>query len=370
MSLRKVLVVGALTVGLSTSSFAGYVSDRYNDLTNKNNTWGSQDRTGQFYVGLAANGFATADNSKAPNSGWDGLVGYHFTDMFAMQYNQFGSYNGMFGGLGEGVFNLDTGTMITPYAVGGAGYASLSNKVLGAWSVGGGLKFELSKQMDLFADYRYIQTISPTSYTAPMESGHAGSVNMISGGLNFYFGGNDDRLDTNISQNDVAEQTPVIVAPVSVVNVDNYTLPEGIEQCANNFNLTEDDIACYTIHGDDITVHLDTKFAYNDATLNIQGRNAIAKLVSFVKENNIHAVDVRGYASQGRDGEQYAQYNKDLSKRRAQSVKDYMGELGISKDMITTEGFGWEQPLVPNTTKENRNINQRVQASVSAPLKD
>jgi OmpA-OmpF porin, OOP family len=56
-----------------------------------------------------------------------------------------------------------------------------------------------------------------------------------------------------------------------------------------------------------------------------------------------------------------ADYNQKLSSRRAEAVKKYLIKKGIDANRLTSKGYGFDQPLVPNDTKENRAINRRVQ---------
>ena len=186
-----------VTEGSAVSAETNLNSDYYStpfintwgSVTNKDNSWGPQDRSGQSYIGVGVSGFANSSLSKkGSNSGWNGIIGYNFNKYFAIQYNQFGTYNGMFGGLGEGVINLSNDTMFTPYALGGAGWGNLSGTASGAWDVGGGLKFELSKYVQASIDYRYIQTIAPNP--ARFSNSRAGATNMIGAGLVWFFGGN------------------------------------------------------------------------------------------------------------------------------------------------------------------------------------
>lgn len=56
-----------------------------------------------------------------------------------------------------------------------------------------------------------------------------------------------------------------------------------------------------------------------------------------------------------------AAYNKELSQRRADSVKSYLVNKGFSADNITTIGYGEEQPVASNDTAEGRAQNRRVE---------
>ena len=55
------------------------------------------------------------------------------------------------------------------------------------------------------------------------------------------------------------------------------------------------------------------------------------------------------------------QYNLRLSDQRADSVKKYLIKAGIDPKRLTSKGYGLTQPLVPNNTEKNRELNRRVQ---------
>ena len=54
-------------------------------------------------------------------------------------------------------------------------------------------------------------------------------------------------------------------------------------------------------------------------------------------------------------------YNMKLSQARADSVRAYLLSKGIEAPRLIAKGFGFHQPLVPNTTAANRELNRRVQ---------
>ncbi|API87820.1 hypothetical protein F7310_09785 [Francisella uliginis] len=120
------------------------------------------------------------------------MPGYTINKYLTIQYNQMMSYGGTFTGIGEGILMIPTGTMIMPYAAGGAGWSNMSGNTQGAWDVGGGIMIPLSKSVDINISYRYIQTI------APLPAGGMGGMmmnqpdarahmSMASGGLVWFF---------------------------------------------------------------------------------------------------------------------------------------------------------------------------------------
>jgi type IX secretion system PorP/SprF family membrane protein len=59
-----------------------------------------------------------------------------------------------------------------------------------------------------------------------------------------------------------------------------------------------------------------------------------------------------------------AEWNKKLSQKRAQVCVDYLVKKGISANRLIAKGYGSENPIVPNTTLENKEINRRVEVKV------
>ena len=56
--------------------------------------------------------------------------------------------------------------------------------------------------------------------------------------------------------------------------------------------------------------------------------------------------------------------NLELSKRRAEAVKAYLIEKGVSENRLTAKGFGINNPRADNTTKEGRAQNRRVELTI------
>ena len=65
------------------------------------------------------------------------------------------------------------------------------------------------------------------------------------------------------------------------------------------------------------------------------------------------------------DSEGDAEYNLDLSERRAAAVVRYLIEAyGISSDRLAAEGLGESAPVGDNSTAEGRQQNRRVELVV------
>jgi outer membrane protein OmpA-like peptidoglycan-associated protein len=53
-------------------------------------------------------------------------------------------------------------------------------------------------------------------------------------------------------------------------------------------------------------------------------------------------------------------WNMELSKQRADSVRDFLVGNGVAAGRLTTKGFGPNEPIASNDTSEGRAMNRRV----------
>ena len=53
--------------------------------------------------------------------------------------------------------------------------------------------------------------------------------------------------------------------------------------------------------------------------------------------------------------------NQKLSHRRADSVREWLILRGVDPNRIFSKGYGEENPIVPNISKENRRGNRRIE---------
>ena len=59
-------------------------------------------------------------------------------------------------------------------------------------------------------------------------------------------------------------------------------------------------------------------------------------------------------------------YNQSLSQRRADSVADYLEQIGVKGGRINTVGHGESDPRATNSTAAGRQLNRRVEIHVRA----
>jgi len=102
------------------------------------------------------------------------------------------------------------------------------------------------------------------------------------------------------------------------------------------------------------------QFDFNKAVIKPQYYPILDEGIALLQKNSDKEVVVEGYTcSMGTES-----YNKALSLRRAQSVKDYMVGKGIADTRLSAEGYGEENPVADNATREGREANRRVEFKV------
>ena len=97
-------------------------------------------------------------------------------------------------------------------------------------------------------------------------------------------------------------------------------------------------------------------FNVNKATFTKEAEVRLTKISEIM--NNYKTVNfvVEGHT----DDTGAAAYNKKLSQKRADAVKNYLVEHGFPADKITAVGYGEERPICTTKTKKCRQANRRV----------
>lgn len=109
-----------------------------------------------------------------------------------------------------------------------------------------------------------------------------------------------------------------------------------------------------------VKIAADVLFDFDSAKLKPAASSIMNELITNAKKLVIEAIQITGHA----DATGPEKYNQKLSERRAESVKQYMVDHGITSQRITTEGKGELQPIADNKTREGRAKNRRVEIVV------
>lgn len=90
-----------------------------------------------------------------------------------------------------------------------------------------------------------------------------------------------------------------------------------------------------------------------------QYQEPIKKLANYLKNNN-YGVEIQGHT----DSEGKEKYNKNLSEKRAQSVRKELLKHGVNENRIYAIGYGELAPIASNSTRNGKFQNRRVEAHI------
>lgn len=105
----------------------------------------------------------------------------------------------------------------------------------------------------------------------------------------------------------------------------------------------------------------DVLFATGESELQGAAIPNLNKLAAFLQEYGNRTVQVEGHT----DSVGSAEFNQQLSQRRAESVKAFLVGRGIDARRITTTGLGKSAPIATNDTQSGRAQNRRVEVIIS-----
>lgn len=260
------------------------------------------------------------------------------------------------------------GSRVTPYAAFGIGHAQadydiLPNDVYTQLNVGGGIRYALSEAWSLRGDARYL-------YGTDNETRNG----VVSLGLSYAFGGQpaepaeeapptpaDADGDGVPDNRDRCPNTPAGVAVNSSgcpLDSDGDGVADHKDRCPNTkAGVKVDSQGCEKQLTTTESLKVEINFAFDSAEIQPQYTGELRRVAEFLKEHDQVKAVIEGHAdSTGED-----QYNKNLSQRRANAVREALiRDYGIPANRLSAVGFGEERPVATNATAEGRAENRRV----------
>jgi OOP family OmpA-OmpF porin len=145
------------------------------------------------------------------------------------------------------------------------------------------------------------------------------------------------------------------------IDSDNDGVCDGLDKCPNTpAGAIVDKDGC--MH-EKITINLDVEFDFDKYVVKDKYNGEIKKVADFMKEFPKTTAAIEGHT----DNVGTAAYNEKLSKKRANSVRQYLiNNFGIKASRLTATGYGFTKPIASNDTDEGRQRNRRVQAVLEA----
>jgi outer membrane protein OmpA-like peptidoglycan-associated protein len=98
------------------------------------------------------------------------------------------------------------------------------------------------------------------------------------------------------------------------------------------------------------------QFETNSDVLRSGALTVIEEAAQTLQKNPTLVVEVAGHT----DDRGESEYNRGLSERRAETVRDFLVSLGVNADNLSWRGYGEMEPIADNTTPQGREQNRRV----------
>jgi outer membrane protein OmpA-like peptidoglycan-associated protein len=115
--------------------------------------------------------------------------------------------------------------------------------------------------------------------------------------------------------------------------------------------------------GDNITLNMpgNITFKTNSAEVDPSFYKVLNSVNLVLKKYNKTVIEVAGHT----DNTGSAEYNQQLSERRANAVASYLEAQGLANNRVVTVGAGETRPVADNSTPEGRQANRRVELTLT-----
>ena len=101
-------------------------------------------------------------------------------------------------------------------------------------------------------------------------------------------------------------------------------------------------------------------FEFNKVTISTASLDLIVKLADIAKDCPSVKIEISGHT----DNRGSPSFNQSLSEARASAVVDALVSRGVAKSRLRAVGYGEQQPVGDNSTKQGRAKNRRIEFKV------
>ncbi len=141
-------------------------------------------------------------------------------------------------------------------------------------------------------------------------------------------------------------------------DTDNGTVTDGEEVARGTNPLAKEDDVVLEVKEVGAKIVLEgIEFETGKADITPQSEEILQKVLATLKAYPDMVVEIRGYT----DNTGNRNFNYTLSQRRADAVKHYLVQHGVDASRIRSKGYGPENPIATNATREGRARNRRIE---------
>lgn len=102
------------------------------------------------------------------------------------------------------------------------------------------------------------------------------------------------------------------------------------------------------------------RFDFDKSVIKPEYRDTLNRIAGILMTLKGYRINVYGYT----DDVGTQAYNLQLSQRRAEAVRNFLVQAGISATIMSAKGFGKSDPRVPGETEKARAANRRVEIGI------
>lgn len=109
-----------------------------------------------------------------------------------------------------------------------------------------------------------------------------------------------------------------------------------------------------------VGINYNFEFAKNSAEIKVENQAELVAIKEIMESIDNGQFLITGHTDDSGSDE----FNVRLSGLRAKSVQDYLVSLGMDASKLQTKGLGSSEPLVPNDSEANRELNRRIEIRI------
>ncbi len=269
-----------------------------------------------------------------------------------------------------------------PYLAIGVGHAdfdfdSADNSGVTQANAGGGVRYLFDQKWSVRGDLRYLSSL---------DTEH--SDGLASLGVSYAFGAGKKKPEPKPEPApapvvmdadgdgvaDGSDRCPNTPAGVAVnasgcpLDKDGDGVPNYRDKCPDTpAGRQVDQFGCKFVLKRTEQMKLEVNFASNSSAIPAAYASEIEKVAAFLKKFGGVSAVIEGHT----DSSGSAAYNKQLSQKRADSVKaELVTKYGIDASRLTAIGYGEDRPVAENNTNAGRKANRRVVAVMKAEIEE